>query len=144
MSFSVTSQFVLGGWVHKFPFLTTWPKKRAPQNITKLGASANQLLQKRYESRNGQFWTKNNPETPAIMFALYLIFEQQEHNILLKPLFHSVLANAKRKLFQKLNLKQRNLKKNCTPFLNKKQFLEDCQIIGHRKHNIKIACAKTA
>ena len=61
MSFSVISQnflcFLLG--VRNFPFLTTWPKKRAPQKHYKIGVSANIFLKKTYASRNGHLWTKN-------------------------------------------------------------------------------------
>ena len=60
MSFSVISQNFpfFGVGVQNFPFLTTWPKKRAPQNTIKNRGFSKLLFEETYASRNGHFWTK--------------------------------------------------------------------------------------
>ena len=60
MSFSVISQNFLLFWVgvQNFPFLTTWPKKRAPKKHYKNRGFRPPFLENRCASRNGHFWTK--------------------------------------------------------------------------------------
>ena len=60
MSVSVISENFPLFWVgvQNFPFLTTWPKKRAPKKHYKIGVSANFFLENTYASRNGHSWTK--------------------------------------------------------------------------------------
>ena len=59
MSFSVISQnFLFLGGCPKFPFLTTWPKKRAPPKHYKTRGFSKPFLKKTYASRNGHFRTK--------------------------------------------------------------------------------------
>ena len=49
--------FFLAGF-SKFPFLTPWPKNRAPKKHYKIGVSGTFFLKSRCASRNGHFWTK--------------------------------------------------------------------------------------
>ena len=56
--FSYQSVFLFLVGVQNFPFLTTWPKKRAPKNTIKIGVSATHFLENSFASRNGHFWTK--------------------------------------------------------------------------------------
>ena len=52
-----------------------------------------------------------NPEIPVIIvFAYFLLFQQQETQKMLKPLFYCVLANLKKENFQNLNSKHWKLK----------------------------------
>ena len=58
------------------------------------------------------FGQKNpNPEIPVIIFFLFLLFQQQKTQKLLKPLFYSVLANLKKEHFQNVNSKHRKFNK---------------------------------
>ena len=72
MSFSVISQlfllFLVG--VQNFPFLTTWPKKRAPKNTMKIGVSARHFLKTDRRHETAIFEKKNpNPEISVIIFG---------------------------------------------------------------------------
>ena len=60
MSFSVISENFPLFWVgvQNFPFLTTWPKKRAPKKHYKNRGFSKLFLVNTYASRNGHFWTK--------------------------------------------------------------------------------------
>ena len=70
--FSYQSNFLFLVGVQNFPFLTTWPKNAHPKNTIKIGVSATHFLENSFESRNGHFWTKKNPnpEIPVIIFLL--------------------------------------------------------------------------
>ena len=61
MSFSVISENFLLFWVgvQNFPFLTTWPKKRAPKNTIKIGVSANFFLETHMRHETAIFGPKN-------------------------------------------------------------------------------------
>ena len=88
--FQFVSQIVLF-WVgvQDFPFLTTWPKKHAPQKTIKIGVSARHFLKKRYASRNGHFWTKTTQiQKFQLSFSggFFLLCKPQKHQIMLKPL----------------------------------------------------------
>ena len=88
--FSYQSKFsFFWGGVQKSPFLTTWPRKRAPQNTIKIGVSARHFWKNSYASRNGHFWTKSpNPEIPAIIFiGSFLLLQQQKTHTSAEPLF---------------------------------------------------------
>ena len=41
-----------------------------------------------------------NPEIPEIIFCPCLLFQQQKHKNALKPIFYSVLAKSKMRLFK--------------------------------------------
>ena len=87
-AFQLSVEILLGGGVQKILFLTTWPRKRAPQNTIKIGVSENRLLKNSYASRNGQFLDKKtNPEIQlSFFFGSFLLCQQQKHNNLLKHL----------------------------------------------------------
>ena len=94
------------------------------------------------------FGPKNpNSEIPVIIFWAFLfLFQKQKHKNLLKPLFYSVLANLRKENFPKINLKHRNLKNPIfAPFFWKRLFLDNCQIIGHKKktQNDNYVCKKS-
>ena len=81
--------------IQKLPFLTPWPRKRAPKNTIKIRVSAYFLGEKSYASRNGHFWTK---KTQILKFQLSFFFlpfflfqKQKKHQNLLKPLFRLFL-----------------------------------------------------
>ena len=83
MSFSVISENFLLFWlgVQNFPFLTTWPKKRAHKQHYKNSGFRAFFLESRCVSRNGRFWTKK----PKIykfqlpfFFAYFLLFQKQK------------------------------------------------------------------
>ena len=103
MSFSVISQFF--GGCPKYPFLTTWPKKRAPPKHYKIGVSAN-FFEKYMRHKTAILDQKRqNPEIPVIIyFAYFLHFRQQKTQKIAEPLYYSVLANLKKENFQNLNL----------------------------------------
>ena len=88
--FSYQSIFSLFfGGCPKFPFLTPWPKKRAPKKHYKNRCFSKFFLKSSCASRNGQFWTKKTQTRNSSYhcFCLFLHFQQQKHKILLKPLF---------------------------------------------------------
>ena len=94
ISFSVISQMFLFFWVafQNFPFLTPWPRKRAPKKHYKNRAfrAFFFLLESRCASRNGHFWTKKTKIHKfqlSFFFAYFLLFQQQKTQNLLKPLF---------------------------------------------------------
>ena len=114
-SFSVISQFFpFFWWVSKNSFF--WhlgPKNVHPKNTIKIGLSASFLFEKQMCVTKRPFLDKKTQIQKfqlSFSFCLFLLFEQQKHKNLLKPLFYSVLANLKKDNFQKMNLKQRNLK----------------------------------
>ena len=78
--FSVISQnFLFWGGVQKFPFLTTWPRKRAPKEHYKNWGFSKAFWKNSYASRNGHFWTKKPyPEIPDHFFGSFLLFQQQK------------------------------------------------------------------
>ena len=92
MSFSVISENFLLFWlgVQNFPFLTTWPKKRAHKKHYKNSGFRAFFLESRCVSRNGRFWTKN-PKFINFSYHFFLpIFfssKNKKHKNLLKPLF---------------------------------------------------------
>ena len=67
-SFSVISQIFLFWGVSKIPFLTTWPRKRAPKNTLKIGVSARHFWKNSYASRNSHFRTKNQIQKFQLSF----------------------------------------------------------------------------
>ena len=80
MSFSAISQnFPFWVGVQNFPFLTTWPKKRAPPKHHKIGVSANFVLKKTYASRNGLFWTKKTKSRNSSYHLFMPIFFSFNH-----------------------------------------------------------------
>ena len=122
-NFSVISQifpFLVG--VQNFPFLTTWPTKRAPQNTIKIGVSATHFVESSSESRNSHSWTKNQIQKfQSSFFCLFLVLQQQKHKNSWNPYFYSVLADQKNSKFK---LKHRRLKNPIfAPFFLKKKVI---------------------
>ena len=93
MSFSVISENFLLFWVgvQNFPFLTTWPKKRAPKKHYKNRGFRAFFLKSRCASRNGHFWTKKSQIHKfqlSIFFACFLLFQQHKtQNFAETPIF---------------------------------------------------------
>ena len=82
-SFSVISQIFPFFWVafQNFPFLTPWPRKRAPKNTIKIGVSGPFFLKSSCVSRNGRFWTKKPKIYKfqlSFFFAYFLLFQKQK------------------------------------------------------------------
>ena len=76
--------------------------------------------------------------------CLFSLSKTKNTKICWNPYFYSVLANLKKENFPKINLKHRNLKNPFfAPFFWKRLFLDNCQIIGHKKkHKMITVCAK--
>ena len=91
-SFSVISQIFPFFWVafQNFPFLTPWPRKRAPKKHYKNRGFRAFFLESRCASRNGHFWTKK-PKIYKFQLSFFLpiffSFKNKKHKNLLKPLF---------------------------------------------------------
>ena len=80
-SFSVINQnfFFSWGGVQKLPFLTTWPRKRAPPKHYKNRAFSLFFLKKVMRHETAIFGQKNpNPEIPVIIFFCLFLFQQQK------------------------------------------------------------------
>ena len=108
-SFSVISHIFLF-WVvfQSFPFLTPWPRKRAPKKHYKNRGFRAFFLESRCASRNGHCWTKKPKFTNFsyhFFLPIFFSFNNKKPQTLLKPLFYSVLANLKKEIFQKNYLK---------------------------------------
>ena len=90
--FSVISQFLLFlVGVHNFPFLTTWPKKLAPQSTIKIGVSAKHFLKNRCAKR--PFLDNKNKfrnSSYHFCFASFFSFNNKKPNILLKNIIFIV------------------------------------------------------
>ena len=150
MSFSVISEKFLLFWlgVQNFPFLTTWPKKRAHKKHYKNSGFRASFLKSSCASRNGHFWTKKAKfiNSSYHFFCLFSsLSTTQNTNNCWNPYFYSVLANLKKENFQNLNLKHWKLKNPIfAPFFWKRLFLENCQKIGDKKkkHKMITECAK--
>ena len=110
--------------IQKLPFLTPWPRKRAPKNTIKIGVSA-YFLEKSYATRNGHLWTKKPKfrNSSYHFFLPFFSFNNKNTKICWNPYFYSVLANLKKDNFPKNNLKHRNLKNPFfAPFFEKGYF----------------------
>ena len=85
------------------PFLTPWPKKRAPIQHYKNRGFSKFFLKSSYASRNGHFWTEipNSRNSSYHFFCLFLLFQQQKTHKSAEPLFYSVFANLKKRIFKK-------------------------------------------
>ena len=137
--FSYQSNFSFFRGCPKFPFFTTWRKKRAPKKYYKNRGFSKDISKKRYASRNGLFWTKNqNPEIPVVIFGGGLFFfsvNNKNTKHCWNPIFR-VFRPHKKENFQK-NLKQRKLKNPILHLFWKRLFLENCQTIGHKKQHTR-------
>ena len=139
-SFSVISQIFLSFWqgIQELPFLTPWPRKRAPKNTMKIWVSAYFFWKEVMRHETAIFGQKKpNSEIPVIIFFLpFFLFQKQKNTkICWNPYFYSVLANLKKENVPKINLKHRNLKNPIfAPIFWKRLFLDNCQKIGHKKN----------
>ena len=139
-SFSVISQNFLSFWqgIQKLPFLTPWPRKRAPKNTIKTGVSACFFGKKLCVTKRPFLDKKTQIQKFQLLFflAFFSFSKTKNTRICWNPYFYSVLANLKKENFPKINLKHRNLKNPIfAPIFWKRLFLDNCQIIGHkRKH----------
>ena len=114
-SFSVISHFFLFlVGVQNFPFLTTWPKKRAPKIHYKNRGFSNPFCGKQFWVTKRPFLDKKkpNPEIPVIIFFWPFSSPTTTKNtkVSWNPYFYSVSANLKKENFQHLNSKHRKLK----------------------------------
>ena len=138
-SFSVISQnfpfFLLA--FQNLPFLTPWPKKRAPKKHYKNRGFRHFFLKSRCASRNGHFWNKKPKfinSSYHLFLPIFFSFNNKKPQNCWNPYFYSVLANLKKENFQNLNLKHWKLKNPIfAPFFWKRLFLENWQITGNKK-----------
>ena len=87
---SVKISLFWGGVFQKLPFLTTWPRKRAPPKHYKNRGFSTPILKNSYASRNGHFWTKKTQIHKfqlSFFFAFFFSFNNKKHKALLKTLF---------------------------------------------------------
>ena len=132
-AFQLSVKIFLFFWVgvQNFPFLTTWPKKRAPKKHYKNRGFSNFFLETHMRHETAIF----GPKKPKFINSSYHFFclFSTENTKNAETLFYSVLASPKRD-FQILYLKHWKLKNPIfAPFFWKRLLLENCQIIGHKK-----------
>ena len=79
-AFQLSVNFFGGGGVQKLPFLTTWPRKRAPPKHYKNRGFSLFFFEKSYASRNGHFWTKKpkSRNSSYNFFLPFFLFQQQK------------------------------------------------------------------
>ena len=117
--------FIFWGGVQKLPFLTTWPRKRAPpKHYKNRGFSLFVFEKKLFVTKRPFLDQKNpNPEIPVIIFGLFSQSTTKNTKISWNPYFYSVLTNPQKDNFQNLNLKHRKLKNPIfAPFFWKRLF----------------------
>ena len=117
-----------------------FPKSAHPKNTIKVWVSANFFWKTHMRHETAIFGPKSlNSQIPVIIFlACFLLSQQQKTQKCWNPYFYSVLANQKKENFQILYLKHWNWKTQFLhPFFEKRLFLENCQIIGHKKKHTK-------
>ena len=107
MSFSVISENFLLFWVgvQNFPFLTTWPQKaRTQKNTIKNRGFSKLFFGKTHMRHETAIFgpTKLNFINSSYHFFLPVFFSlnNRKHKKMLKPLFYSVLANQKKRIFK--------------------------------------------
>ena len=105
------------------PFLTTWPRKRAPKKHYKNRGFGKAFLEKQlYVTQWPLLDKKNtNPEISVIVFfAFFFSFNNKKPKLAGTPIF-SVLAKLKKEKFQNFRLKHRKKNQFLHPFLKKKR-----------------------
>ena len=100
-SFSVISQnFLFFGGVQKLPFLTTWPRKRAPPKHYKNRGFSTPIFEKQLCVTKRPFLDKKNQIHKFQLSFFFLPFSSlsttKNTKICWNPYFYSVLANLKR------------------------------------------------
>ena len=91
--------------IQKLPFLTPWPRKRAPKNTIKIGVSAYLFWKKvmRHETAIfGQKKTQIQKFQLSFFLAYFSLSKTKNTKICWNPYSYSVLANLKKRIFQKL------------------------------------------
>ena len=89
-----------------------------------------------------------NPEFPLVIFCPFFSFNNKNTKISWNPDFYSGLTNLKKTIF-KFKLKTQKIEKKkklvLHPFFWKRLFLDNCQIIGHKKNaqNDNCVCQKS-
>ena len=78
--FNYQSKFSFLGGCPKFPFLTTWPKKRAPQNNIETGVSAFSFLKKKICVTKRPFLDQKKPKSRKFHFAVSNFCNVQEES----------------------------------------------------------------
>ena len=131
--------FFFFGWVSKISlFWQLGPKSAHPKNTIKIGVSANFFFGKHICVTKRPFLDQKNLNSwiPVIIFfCLFSSLSTTENTTKCwNPYFYSVLTNQKRE-FSNVILKTLKIEKPnfCTLFW-KRLFLENCQIIGHKKN----------
>ena len=127
MSFSVISQnFLFLGGFPKFPFLTTWPTKRAPPKHYKNRGFGKFFFGKTYASRK-PFLDQKKPKSriPVINFRgpLSLSTTKKHKNIAETPVFIVFQRTSKGEFSKNKHKTEKAEKPNfCTLFLKKATF----------------------
>ena len=92
LAFQLSVKIFFFFWVafENFPFLTPWPRKRAPKKHYKNRGFRPPFLENRCVSRNGRFWTQK-PQIYKFQLSFFLpvffSFNNTKHKHSLKPLF---------------------------------------------------------
>ena len=130
MSFSVISEIFPLFWVgvQNFPFLTTWPKKRAPKKHYKNRGFSILFFWKTHMRHETAIFGPKKPKfiNSSYHFFLLVFFSlnNRKHKKCRNPYFYSVLANQKKREFSNFILKTLKIEKPnfCTLFLKKAIF----------------------
>ena len=110
-AFQLSVIFSFFGGCPNFPFLTTWPKKRAPKKHNKNRGFSNPFLENSFASRDGHFWTKKTKSRNSSYHcwgAFFFSFNNKNTKISWNPYFYSVLANLK-KIISNFQLKTQKI-----------------------------------
>ena len=131
--------------IQKLPFFDTLAQKTRTQKHYKNRGFSLFFFGKKLCVTKRPFLDKKNPnsEIPVIIFflAFFSLSKTKNTKICWNPYFYSVLANLKKENFPKINLKHRNLKNPIfAPVFWKRLFLDNCQIIGHKKKTLNDNC----
>ena len=129
VAFQLSVKFFLF-WVafQNFPFLTPWPRKRAPKKHYKNRGFRAFFFGKQMCVTKRPFLDQKKPKFINFSYHFFLpiffLSKTKNTKICWNPYFYSVLANLKKENFQKKNSKHWKLKKTnfCTPFLKKAIF----------------------
>ena len=96
MSFQLSGKiFLFWGGGSKMSFFDNLAKKARTPKTLKIGVSAKHLKQKNICVTKRPFLDQKNPNPEfqlSFFLPFFLLFQQQKHKKMLKPLFYSVLA----------------------------------------------------
>ena len=122
---SVKNSYFLVG-VQKFPFLTTWPRKRAPPKHYKNRGFSTPIFEKQLCVTKRPFLDKKN-KIHKFQLSFFLPFSSlsttNNTKICWNLYFYSVFANLKKREFSKIQLKAEKFEKPnfCTLFFSNKK-----------------------